>query len=194
MDQLRQLTYEPAAETRNPADVLGTSGVKRGKTKKSSKVSFEKANTTPKPLLPAFNTVPTWAVQCKECRKWRVIPTQEEYEELRKKIVEDPFACKRKDNVSCNDPDDLKWDTRSIWVMDKPNLPKSPAGFKRKLTMRNNMNRLDCYYETPTGRKLRGPSEVASFLSAHREFKDVSLVDFDFRAPKIAKSITPLAG
>ncbi|KAL8482886.1 hypothetical protein ACS0TY_025790 [Phlomoides rotata] len=51
MDQLQQLTYEPAAETRNLADVLGTSGVKRGKTKKTSKVSFEKANTTPKVSL-----------------------------------------------------------------------------------------------------------------------------------------------
>lgn len=108
--------------------------------------------------------------------------------------MEDPFSCKRKENVSCNDPGDVEWDTETIWVMDKPNLPKSPAGFKRKLTMRNNMNRLDCFYETPYGKKLRSPTEVVTFLAEHLECKGISLQDFDFRAPKIAKPATPMVG
>lgn len=116
-----------------------------------------------------------------------MIPTQEEYEEIRRKFTEDPFTCNKKQNVSCNDSADLKYGSKCVWVIDKPNLPKTPAGFKRRLELRKNFSRMDCYYVTPIGKKLRAPNEVATFLYEHPEYKDVSQADFSFRAPKIVR-------
>ncbi|XP_022869052.1 methyl-CpG-binding domain-containing protein 4-like [Olea europaea var. sylvestris] len=138
------------------------------------------------------NSINVWSVQCRDCFKWRIIPTQEEYEEIRKKFVEDPFVCTKKINVSCNDPTDMEYDNSRVWVVDKPNLPKTPPGFHRGLVLRKDFSKLDCYYIAPNGRKLRAGTEVASFLKENPEFKDLSTSDFSFSVPKVMMDTVPV--
>ncbi|KAL3626047.1 Methyl-CpG-binding domain protein 4 [Castilleja foliolosa] len=158
---------------------------------------MEKEKTTPpkpKPKRPynSTKTVEMWSVQCGECFKWRIIPTQEEYEQIRSKFIEDPFVCTNKSGVSCDDPADLEYDKSQIWVIDKPNLPKTPPGFKRRMVMRSDYSRMDCYYSTPDGKKLRATTDVVKFLDQHPEYKnDISANDFSFTSPKVMESTCP---
>ncbi|KAI3449583.1 hypothetical protein Pfo_006248 [Paulownia fortunei] len=167
-------------KTKRMSEVLGTPESEMKTKKRTSKRSSV-----------LLNTVDIWAAQCKECRKWRVIPTQEEYEEIRRKFTEDPFSCNKKNNVSCDDLPDLEYGSEHIWVIDKPNLPKTPAGFKRGLVLRKDLSKMDCYYVTPNGKKLRASTEVATFLREHPEYKDVSEANFSFSTPKIARDTIP---
>ena len=77
------------------------------------------------------------------------------------------------------------------WVIDKPNTPKTPEGFKRTLVLRKDFSKLDAYFITPTGKRLRTRNEMASFIKANPEFKDVSPLDFDFVSPKIMEDTIP---
>ncbi|KAL0435794.1 UNVERIFIED_CONTAM: Methyl-CpG-binding domain-containing protein 4 [Sesamum radiatum] len=167
------ITEDKTLRTKRISEVLCTPESKVKKTKRISKRS---------PVLK--NTIDTWAAQCKECCKWRVIPTQEEYEEIRRKFTEDPFTCNKKHNVSCDDPSDLEYGGERIWVIDKPNIPKTPTGFQRGLVLRKDYSKMDCYYVTPNGKKLRASTEVAAFLGEHPEYKDVSEADFSFSTPR----------
>ena len=54
--------------------------------------------------------VDTYAAQCDTCHKWRVIDSQEEYEDIRSRVLEDHFTCDKKKQVSCEDPADLDYD------------------------------------------------------------------------------------
>ncbi|XP_022846468.1 methyl-CpG-binding domain-containing protein 4-like [Olea europaea var. sylvestris] len=138
------------------------------------------------------SSIDIWSVQCEDCLKWRIIPTQEEYEEIRRKIVEDPFVCSKKSNISCNDPADMEYDNSRVWVIDKPNLPKTPPGFHRDLVLRKDFSKLDCYYFAPNGRKFRAGTEVASFLKENPEYKDLSTSDFSFSVPKVMMNTVPV--
>ncbi|KAL0435793.1 UNVERIFIED_CONTAM: Methyl-CpG-binding domain-containing protein 4 [Sesamum radiatum] len=138
------------------------------------------------------NFIDIWSVQCGECFKWRVIPTQEEFEEIRSTFAEDPFVCSKKPGIACDDPADIEYDDSRTWVIDKPNLPKSPAGFRRKLVMRKDFSKMDCYYDTPNGKRLRSLAEVARFLDKYPEYKeDVLVSDFSFTIPKIMEDTIP---
>lgn len=136
-------------------------------------------------------SVDIYAAQCKNCLKWREIDTQEEFEEIRSKVAEEPFLCSRKANSSCDEPGDIKYDSSRTWVIDKPNLPKTPQGFKRSLVLRKDYSKLDAYYITPAGKKLRTRNEIAAFLKDNPEFKGVSASDFDFSSPKIMQDTIP---
>lgn len=136
-------------------------------------------------------SVDIYAAQCKNCLKWREIDTQEEFEEIRSKVTEEPFLCSRKANSSCDEPGDIKYDSSRTWVIDKPNLPKTPQGFKRSLVLRKDYSKLDAYYITPAGKKLRTRNEIAAFLKDNPEFKGVSASDFDFSSPKIMQDTIP---
>ncbi|XP_058770226.1 methyl-CpG-binding domain-containing protein 4 [Vicia villosa] len=136
-------------------------------------------------------SVDIYAAQCKSCMKWRVIDTQEEFEEIRHKIILEPFDCSRKANCSCDDPADIEYDSTRTWVIDKPNLPKTPQGFKRTLVLRKDYSKLDSYYITPTGKKLRTRNEIAAYLKDHPELTGVSASDFDFSSPKIMQDTIP---
>ncbi|CAI9778513.1 unnamed protein product [Fraxinus pennsylvanica] len=138
------------------------------------------------------NSIDVWSVQCEDCLKWRIIPNQEEYEEIRRKIVEDPFVCSKKSNVSCDDPADMEYDNSCVWVIDKPNLPKTPPGFQRELVLRKDFSKLDCYYFSPNGRKLRAGTEVALLLKENPEYKDLSTSDFSFTVPKVMTDTVPV--
>lgn len=99
--------------------------------------------------------VDLWSAQCAECFKWRLIPTEEEFEEIRSKLSEDPFLCSKKPGVSCDDPADIERDETRTWAIHKPGIPKTPSGFKRTLIMRRDLSKMDCYYDAPNGKKLR---------------------------------------
>ncbi|KAA8543194.1 hypothetical protein F0562_021311 [Nyssa sinensis] len=146
---------------------------------------------TPKKSQAGHTSIDAYAVQCGECFKWRVIPTQEEYEDIRSRFVEDPFVCDKKPGVSCEDPADIEYDATRTWVIDKPNLPKTPAGFQRGLILRRDYSKLDAHYVTPTGKKVRAPSGIAAFINENPEFEDLSISDFSFTVPKVMDDTLP---
>ncbi|XP_059302696.1 methyl-CpG-binding domain-containing protein 4-like [Lycium ferocissimum] len=137
------------------------------------------------------SSISIWAAQCGKCYKWRKISTQEEYEEIRSKFNEEPFHCKNKSNVSCEDPADLEYDSSRTWVIDKPNEPKTPTGFKRELRLRRDNSKMDAYYFTPSGKTLRSTTDVSTFLQQNPEFSELSTKDFSFTTPHIMDDTIP---
>jgi len=137
------------------------------------------------------NTIGLYAVQCGECFKWRLISNEEEYEDIRSKLLEEPFTCNKKPNVSCNDPADIEKDATRTWVIDKPNIPKTPPGFKRKLVLRRDFSKLDAHYVTPTGKKVRSSTEVSKYLEENPDIKGVAVSDFSFTVPKVVEETIP---
>ncbi|KAK7270245.1 hypothetical protein RIF29_23248 [Crotalaria pallida] len=136
-------------------------------------------------------SVDVYAAQCNSCMKWRVIDTQEEFEEIRHKVIQEPFYCSNKPNRSCDVPADLNYDSTRTWVIDKPNLPKTPKGFKKSLVLRKDYSKLDAYYITPTGKKLRTRNEIAAYLRDNPQYEGISVTDFDFSSPKIMQDTIP---
>lgn len=106
-------------------------------------------------------------------------------------MTEKPFICERKPGCSCKDPADLEYDSSRVWVIDKPGIPKTPEGFMRSLVLRKDYSKMDAYYITPTGKKLRTRSEVAAFLEANPEYGNVSLSDFTFQVPRVMDDTLP---
>ncbi|CAN1271438.1 Methyl-CpG-binding domain-containing protein 4 [Linum perenne] len=137
-----------------------------------------------------IRSIDTYTAQCHTCLKWRVIKTEEEYEEIRSKSIADKFTCKSK-GQSCDDPADIEYDSSRTWVIDKPGVPKTPRGFKRHLVLRRDFSKMDAYYITPTGKKLRTRNEIAAFIAAKPEFKDVKVDDFNFTTPKVMEDTIP---
>ncbi|XP_057550182.1 methyl-CpG-binding domain-containing protein 4-like [Amaranthus tricolor] len=137
------------------------------------------------------NTIGLYAVQCGECFKWRLISNEEEYEVIRCNLLEEPFTCSKKANVSCSDPADIEKDATRTWVIDKPNIPRTPVGFKRKLVLRRDFSKLDAHYVTPTGKKVRSTSEVSKYLEENPDIKGVSLSEFSFTVPKVVEDTIP---
>ncbi|XP_043710529.1 methyl-CpG-binding domain-containing protein 4-like [Telopea speciosissima] len=132
-----------------------------------------------------------YTVQCGECFKWRLIPTKEEFEDIRSKFIEDPWVCDNKYGVSCEDPEDIEYDSSKIWAIDKPNIPKTPVGFERILVLRKDFSKFDAYYITSTGKRLRAITEIAKFLEANPEYSGVSVSDFSFTVPKVVENTIP---
>ncbi|KAL5793012.1 hypothetical protein ACOSP7_001606 [Xanthoceras sorbifolium] len=139
----------------------------------------------------ANRSIDLYAAQCEYCLKWRVITNLEEYEEIRSEIEEKPFVCERRHGGSCKDPAEIDYDSTRVWVIDKPGIPKTPEGFKRSLVLRKDFSKMDAYYITPTGKKLRTRNEVAAFLTSNPKYSDVSLSDFTFQVPKVMDETVP---
>ncbi|KAF5185870.1 Methyl-cpg-binding domain-containing protein [Thalictrum thalictroides] len=138
------------------------------------------------------SSISMYSVQCGKCFKWRLISTQEEYEEIRKNLRDNPWFCNKKSNVSCEDPADIEYDNTRTWVIDKPNLPKTPDGFKKKLVVRSDFSKCDAYYLMPTGQKVRTLNEVEQFLAANPKYRSVvNISDFNFTSPKIMEDTIP---
>ncbi|KAK4338750.1 hypothetical protein RND71_043237 [Anisodus tanguticus] len=136
-------------------------------------------------------SVSIWAAQCGKCHKWRTISTQEKFEEIRSKFNEEPFHCENKPNGSCDDPADIEYDSSHTWAIDKPNQPKTPTGFKRELYLRSDYSKMDAYYITPSGKKLRSSKEVGAFLQQNPEYSDLKVSNFSFKSPKIMDDAIP---
>ncbi|KAL8166691.1 hypothetical protein V2J09_008190, partial [Rumex salicifolius] len=116
-----------------------------------------------------------FAVQCGECSKWRLIPTEDEYKEIRSKSIEETFECSKKPNLTCKDAADIKYDC-------------SRTSQKHQLDSRENL----CSERiSPTGKKLRSGTEVARFLDGNPNIQGVHLKDFSFAVPKIIDETVP---
>ena len=85
-------------------------------------------------------SIGAFTVQCAKCFKWRLIPTKHKYEEIRERIIQEPFVCKRarewRPNVTCNDPEDISQDGSRLWAIDKPNIAQPPRGWERQIRIR----------------------------------------------------------
>ncbi|KAG7531111.1 Methyl-CpG DNA binding [Arabidopsis suecica] len=147
-------------------------------------------NNKKKPATPG-RSIDIYAAQCEKCFKWRKIDTQEDYEEIRSRVQEDPFACEKNEGMSCRDAGDLDYDSTRTWVIDKPGLPRTPRGFKRTLVLRKDYSKMDAYYISPTGKKMRTRNEIAAFIHANQDYKDALLGDFNFTVPKVMEDTVP---
>lgn len=136
-------------------------------------------------------SIDIYAAQCGKCFKWRTIEDQEEYEEIRSKMEQQPFFCANKPFRSCNTPADIEYDSTCVWVLDKPNIPKTPAGFKRELILRRDFSRMDAFYVTPTGKRVRSSVEAAAFLQDHPEYKGTNPEAFNFAVPRVMNDTIP---
>ncbi|ONK68416.1 uncharacterized protein A4U43_C05F11280 [Asparagus officinalis] len=138
------------------------------------------------------STTALYAVQCGKCFKWRLIPTKEEYDAIRESFIEDPWFCEKNPEVSCDDPADIEYDTSRLWVIDKPNIPKTPPNTERNLHLRKDFSKFDITYIMPNGKRVRSSTEVERFLEAHPGYKDqFSVSDFSFTSPKIMEEMVP---
>ncbi|AQK98217.1 Methyl-CpG-binding domain-containing protein 2 [Zea mays] len=85
-------------------------------------------------------SIGAFTVQCAKCFKLRLIPTKEKYEEIRERIIQEPFVCKRarewRPDVTCNDPEDISQDGSRLWAIDKPNIAQPPHGWERQIRIR----------------------------------------------------------
>lgn len=94
----------------------------------------------PRPVQKILPSVGAFTVQCANCFKWRFIPTQQKYEEIREHITEKPFVCETalewRPDVSCYDPPDIEQDGSRLWAIDKPNIVQPPPGWLRNLRIR----------------------------------------------------------
>ncbi|KAH7277561.1 hypothetical protein KP509_39G057100 [Ceratopteris richardii] len=145
-------------------------------------------NTGSSRVLPCIGA---YTVQCALCMKWRLIPTKEQYEEIRQSVSENPFFCSStaswRPNISCEDPSDVMQDDSHLWAIDRPNIPAPPPGWDRQLVFRGAgaSKFADVYYVAPSGRKLRSTPEVERFLTEFPEYaQGARISQFSFVIPK----------
>ncbi|CAI0581451.1 unnamed protein product [Linum tenue] len=150
-----------------------------------------KTSSNSKQSRGAVRSVDTYAAQCHNCMKWRVMATEEDYEDIRSKSSSVKFTCESKEGLTCDTPADIEYDSSRTWVIDKPGLPKTPRGFKRYLVLRRDFSKMDAYYISPTGKKFRTRNEIGAFIEANPEYKDVKLDDFNFTSPKVMEDTIP---
>ncbi|VVB16758.1 unnamed protein product [Arabis nemorensis] len=132
------------------------------------------------------NLVDTFVAQCGKCYKWRSIESQEDYEVIRSKALDKSFECKH----NCEEPGDVdvEGDSTRVWLVDNQHgLPKTPHGLKRILVLRESCERVDVYYVTPQGKRLKSRKEVAGFIKDNKSFKGTRIEDFSFVTPKPMK-------
>ncbi|KAG8087920.1 hypothetical protein GUJ93_ZPchr0010g9803 [Zizania palustris] len=132
-----------------------------------------------------------FVVQCWNCTKLRITPTQEKYEEIRERITKEHFVCKQacewKPNVTCDDPTDISLD--DIWALDKHGIAQPPPDWKRLIKIRNEGTTrfADVYYICPNGLKFRSGVQVEKYLSENpiyaQQGVDISRFSFAIPAP-----------
>ncbi|CAN0890197.1 Methyl-CpG-binding domain-containing protein 4, partial [Linum grandiflorum] len=159
-------------------------------TENNSETPTTNSNAKSRGGIGMVRSIDTYTAQCHTCLKWRVIPTEEEYEDIRSRGIADKFTCKSK-GLTCDDPADIEYDASRTWVIDKPGVPKTPRGFKRHLVLRRDFSKMDAYYITPTGKKLRTRNEISSFITSKPEYKGVKVDDFNFATPKVMEDTIP---
>ncbi|XP_071700901.1 methyl-CpG-binding domain-containing protein 4-like [Rutidosis leptorrhynchoides] len=140
---------------------------------------------------PPQSSVDTFAVQCNDCFKWRTLATEEEFEEFRSKQSEDPFVCTKLEGIVCDKPADIEYDSTRTWVMDKPNIPKTPKGFQRVIVLRRDYSKMDVQYVTPDGTRVRAAPGIIAYLKEHPEYSHLSPTDFCFTSPKVMSDTIP---
>ncbi|KAL3840701.1 hypothetical protein ACJIZ3_025292 [Penstemon smallii] len=150
------------------------------------------AQTTLAPVDKVWDSVQLYSVRCKECSKWRLIPSKEKYEAIRETFNEDSFTCERarewRPQISCQDPTDIEErDERYCWAMDRPNIPRTPPGWQRLLRKRapGGTKFADMYYVAPTNKRMRSMVELEKFFAKYPEFLrgGVNMSKFSFQSP-----------
>ncbi|XP_077248860.1 uncharacterized protein LOC143888353 isoform X2 [Tasmannia lanceolata] len=148
--------------------------------------------SAPNPGTRVLPSVGAFTVQCATCFKWRLIPTQEKYEEIRENILQEPFLCATarewRPDISCDDAPDISQDGSRLWAIDKPNISQPPPGWQRLLRIRGEGSTkfADVYYAAPSGKRLRSMVEVQKYLFENPDFirAGVSMSQFSFQIPK----------
>ncbi|CAM8959894.1 unnamed protein product [Rhodiola kirilowii] len=142
----------------------------------------------PSKVLPA---VGAFTVQCANCFQWRLIPTEEKYEEIRENIIEKPFSCETanewRPGVSCDDPGDMQQDDSRLWAIDKPGIARPPPGWQRLLRIRGEGSSkfADVYYVAPSGKRFRSLVEIQKYLAEIPGLAaGISMSQFSFQIPK----------
>ncbi|KAI5077682.1 hypothetical protein GOP47_0007506 [Adiantum capillus-veneris] len=175
------LTYEPSTENASAQEIVKAPTNEDDKKKLAIVESIK--------VLPS---VGAFTVQCALCMKWRLIPTKEQYEEIRQSVLEKPFFCNSaaswRPDVSCEDPSDVLQDESHLWAIDRPNIPVAPPGWERQIVIRaaGASKFADVYYVAPSGRKLRSMPEVERFLAEFPEYvrAGVKYSQFSFIIPR----------
>ncbi|KAL6189288.1 hypothetical protein ACLB2K_040677 [Fragaria x ananassa] len=137
-------------------------------------------------------SVGAFTVQCANCFKWRLIPTKEQYEQIREHILEEPFFCETakewRPSISCDDPADINQDGSRLWAIDRPNIAQPPPGWQRLLRIRGEGSTkfADVYYQAPSGKRLRSMVEIQKYLIEHPEYMvdGLSMAQFSFQIPR----------
>nr|CAB3461648.1 unnamed protein product [Digitaria exilis] len=139
-------------------------------------------------VLPSIGA---YTVQCASCYKWRIIPTNEKYEELRESISQELFLCTRASEwnraLSCDEPEDISQDGSRVWALDRPNIAQPPPGWDREVRIRGASSKFaDVYYTSPSGKKLRSLVEIGRYLEKNPQYirEGVNLSQFSFATPK----------
>ncbi|XP_076925912.1 methyl-CpG-binding domain-containing protein 4-like [Bidens hawaiensis] len=149
------------------------------------------ASASSSTLKTSTSEIVAFAVQCNTCYQWRKLATEEHFEEFRCTQTADPFVCNKLPGTTCEKPADISVDSSHVWVMDKPNMSKTPKGFKRICTLRSDYTKMDVQYMTPQGNKIRTTPGMVDYLKEHPECSHLSPSDFCFAAPKIMRDTVP---
>ncbi|KVI12533.1 methyl-CpG-binding domain-containing protein 4 [Cynara cardunculus var. scolymus] len=165
--------------------------MEKGSANGSSAVKKSPKSSAKKSRGPPQSSVDTFAVQCNDCFKWRTLATEEEFEEYRSKQSEDPFVCSKREGIVCDSPADIEYDSSRTWVMDKPNIPKTPKGFQRVIVLRRDYSKMDVQYVTPDGTRIRAAPGIIAYLKEHPEYNYASPSDFCFTSPKVMSDTIP---
>jgi hypothetical protein len=128
-----------------------------------------------------------YVVKCRRCKKWRKIPTKQEFEAIREHQEEDPWFCGGAGR-SCEQPEDVTYDSSRIWLIDRPGIPQAPPETERLLVMRADLSKMDAYYMMPNGKRARGSADVERFLVENPGYRaTLPASRFSFATPKIVR-------
>ncbi|KAJ6305314.1 hypothetical protein OIU78_020781 [Salix suchowensis] len=78
-----------------------------------------------------------------------------------------------------------------LWPLIDLAFSRPQKVLKRSLELRCDFFRMDAYYITPTGKKLRTRNEIAAFIEANPKYQDVKLSAFSFTSPKVMEDTIP---
>ncbi|GBG83603.1 hypothetical protein CBR_g37407 [Chara braunii] len=186
--------------------------------------SAEKASPAPSLAMAAPSAKPaakrpgsspmsvTYAVQCGRCHKWRRVTSVEEYEKIRARgptdsswMCGEAAAWKKNGGTAaadgrdyCAEPSELEPDGRLTWALDKPHIPRTPPGWRRRVAVRGGSAKkfADVYYYSPCNKQLRSIVEVERFLLENPMYKEkygLTKDNFSFAAPRAYPVGSPLA-
>ncbi|PRQ37018.1 putative transcription factor & chromatin remodeling CW-Zn family [Rosa chinensis] len=181
--------YDPAVAANAGGDANRAATVNRIPNLNKSISPVSVSNSQGPRVLPS---VGAFTVQCANCFKWRLIPTKEQYEQIREHILERPFYCETakewRPSISCDDPADITQDGSRLWAIDRPNIAQPPPGWQRLLRIRGEGSTkfADVYYQAPSGKRLRSMVEVQKYLIEHPEYMvdGLSMAQFSFQIPR----------
>jgi len=133
----------------------------------------------------------TYAMQCDQCGKWRIVPNKKLYKSLEKKVFVCDKAKKWQKHISCLDVadfDDGEYITNTQPLVLRPAYPVPPKGFSKSIVIRGNKASrfADIYYNSLYGRILRSKNDVKQYFGICQKFREVGVDkdSFCFEIPR----------